>query len=106
VVEAGRPDFPTCQFGSEPFTGGIGVGSSSTEDGSSAYGSTAEPTAAVAVITLGTGEMVRIPIVRPGGPVANDHGYFMAKFDAGTEIDLIVMVDASGAELESYPFRR
>ena len=45
-------------------------------------------------------------ILGPGGPVANGHGYFMAKFDAGTEIDLIVLLDASGAELESYPFRR
>ncbi len=104
VIENGKPGEPNCSFGSEPFNGDIGIGVSFGETGTMATGSTLHATADVAAITLASGEVVRIPVVRPGGPVANDHGYFMARFDAGTEITLIVLLDASGNELESYPF--
>ena len=106
VVENGRPGEPVCTFGSEPFDGDIGVSSSGTQDGSMAYGSSTEPTAEVAAITLGTGEVVRVPIVRPGGPVANGNGYFMARFGAGSAIRLITVRDARDAELGSYPVGR
>jgi hypothetical protein len=106
VVENGRPGSPTCQSGSEPFNGEVGLGVSFAREGTEAYGSTTNQTADIAVITLATGAQVRIPVVRPGGAVANGHGYFMARFDAGTEIDLIALVDTSGAELESFPFSR
>ena len=104
VIENGKRGEPSCSFGSEPFNGDIGIGVSFGETGTMAAGSTLHETADVAVITLGTGEVVRVPVVRPGGPVANGYGYLMARFEAGTEITLIVLLDASGNELESYPF--
>jgi hypothetical protein len=104
VVEDGRQGSPECMSGSEPFNGSIGIAVSSTEVATTASGSTSVAAADVALITKGSGEVVRITIVRPDGPVTSGHGYFMARFDAGTEIDRIVLLDASGAELESYPF--
>jgi len=104
VVENGRPGEPGCSFASEPFNGEVGLGVGFGEAVTTATGSTLHATADVAAITLASGEVVRIQVDRPGGPVANDHGYFMARFEAGTEITLIVLLDASGNELESYPF--
>jgi hypothetical protein len=103
LVEGGRRGESSCMSGSEPFTGDIGIGATGGNETVLAWGSTALPDAAVVVVTAGAGAQVRVPLVRPADPLANGHGYFIARFAPNQLVNLIVLLDATGRELERYP---